>query len=153
MVYQLLDQDLLERSNDEFPVLRLNEASWEVLRGQRAVRLLQPKKKVAKTRFDEQSWEEVDPGLFESLRILRREIARERSVPAYVLLSDATLRDMARLRPGSPAALLRVRGVGERKLADFGQRFLEVIASYCYDNRLPLDTGDSNRPYGERRRK
>jgi len=152
MVYQLLDQDLLERSNDEFPVLRLNEASWEVLRGQRAVRLLQPKKKVEKTRFDEQSWEDVDPGLFESLRILRREIARERNVPAYVLFSDATLRDMARLRPGSPDALLSIRGVGERKVTDLGQRFLEVIVTYCHDNRLPLDTGDSNRPYGKRKR-
>ena len=139
MVYQLLDQDLLERSSDGLPVLRLNEASWEVLRGQRAVRLLQPKTKLTKTRFDEQSWEDVDPGLFESLRILRREIARERSVPAYVLFSDATLRAMARLRPGSPAALLRVRGVGERKVADLGKRFIEAIASYCRDNRLPLD--------------
>jgi ATP-dependent DNA helicase RecQ len=77
--------------------------------------------------------------LFESLRLLRREIARERSVPAYVLFSDATLRDMARLRPGSPAALLRVRGVGERKVADLGQRFLEEIVTYCRENRLPLD--------------
>jgi ATP-dependent DNA helicase RecQ len=49
--------------------------------------------------------------------------ADERRVPAYVLFSDATLRDMARVRPGSPAALLNVRGVGERKLADLGQRF------------------------------
>ena len=152
MVYQLLDQDLLERSNDEFPVLRLNEASWEVLRGQRAVRLLQPKKKVGKTRFDEQSWEDVDPGLFESLRILRREIARERNVPAYVLFSDATLRDMARLRPGSPDALLSIRGVGERKVTDLGQRFLEVIVTYCHDNRLPLDTNIDDRPRHERTR-
>jgi len=152
MVYQLLDQDLLERSSEDLPVLRLNEASWEVLRGQRAVRLLQPKTKLSKTRFDEQSWEDVDPGLFESLRLLRREIARERSVPAYVLFSDATLRDMARLRPGSPAALLRVRGVGERKVADLGKRFIEAIASYCRDNRLPLDTNIGNQPLHERTR-
>jgi superfamily II DNA helicase RecQ len=46
---------------------------------------------------------------------------------------------MARARPGSPDALLTVRGVGERKLADLGQRFLEAIVSYCRANRLPLD--------------
>jgi ATP-dependent DNA helicase RecQ len=47
---------------------------------------------------------------------------------------------MARLRPGSSGAMLNIRGVGERKLADLGERFLEVIVSYCRQNRLPLDT-------------
>ncbi len=139
MVYQLLDGGLIERTADERPVLRLNDASWEVLRGQRAVRLLQPKTKVRKTRFDEQSWEDVDRGLFESLRALRRAIAEERRVPAYVLFSDATLRDMARLRPRSAAALLKVRGVGEQKLADLGQRFIEHIKSYCRAHGMPPD--------------
>jgi ATP-dependent DNA helicase RecQ len=139
MVYQLLDNGLLERTSDERPVLKLNEASWEVLRGRRAVRLLQPKMKVEKARFGADSWAGVEPGLFESLRNLRRDIAHERGVPAYVLFSDATLRDMARLRPRSPAALLSVHGVGERKLSDFGQRFLERIALYCRENELPQD--------------
>jgi ATP-dependent DNA helicase RecQ len=139
MLYQLIDDGLLERSADEFPVLRLNDASREVLRGNRTVRLLLPKIKVKKTRVDEKSWESVDSGLFETLRNLRREIANQRNVPVYVVFSDATLRDMARVRPGSPGALLAVRGVGERKLADLGQPFLEVIVTYCRDNRLPLD--------------
>jgi len=139
MLYQLIDDGLLERSTEEFPVLCLNDASREVLRGNRTVRLLQPKAKVKKTRFDEKSWESVDSGLFETLRNLRREIANQRDVPAYVLFSDATLRDMARVRPGSPGALLAVRGVGERKFADLGERFLEEIKNYCHANRLSLD--------------
>ena len=139
MIYQLIDDGLLERTTDERPVLRLNAASREVLRGTRTVRLLQPKIKVRKTRFDQMSWESVDTGLFETLRNLRREIANQRNVPAYVLFSDSTLRDMARLRPGSSTALLSVRGVGERKLADLGDRFLEEIKNYCQANRLPLD--------------
>jgi ATP-dependent DNA helicase RecQ len=151
ILYQLIDDGLLERTADERPVLRLNAASREVLRGARAVRLLQPKLKVKKTRFDETSWEGVDHGLFEALRALRRELADERGVPAYVLFSDATLRDMARARPGSAAALLDVRGVGERKLADLGERFLEEIRSYCRASGLPLDA--ASRPHGERRRK
>jgi ATP-dependent DNA helicase RecQ len=140
MLYQLIDDGLLERSTDERPVLRLNDASREVLRGNRTVQLLQPKTKVKKTRYDEKSWESVDTGLFEKLRTLRRQLAQERRVPAYVLFSDATLRDMARTRPGSPGAMLNIRGVGERKLADLGQHFLEAIVAYCRHNRLPLDT-------------
>jgi ATP-dependent DNA helicase RecQ len=139
MLYQLIDAGLLERSSDERPVLRLTDASREVLRGQRSVRLLQPKEKVQKTRYEKKSWEKVDDGLFEALRVLRRKLADQRGVPAYVLFNDATLRDMARLRPSTPTALLGVRGVGDKKLADFGQRFLEEIITYCRENRLALD--------------
>jgi ATP-dependent DNA helicase RecQ len=139
MIYQLVDAGLVERTEDEFPVLRLNDASREVLRGQRNVRLVQPKEKVQKTRYAEKSWEKVDEGLFEALRILRRKLADQRGVPAYVLFNDATLRDMARLRPSTPNALLGVRGVGEKKLADLGQRFLEEIVIYCRENRLQMD--------------
>ena len=153
MLYQLLDDGLLERTAEERPVLRLNDASRDVLRGKRAVRLLQPKAEVSKTRFDEQSWEGVDHGLFESLRTLRRQVADERDVPAYVLFSDATLREMARVRPGSKVALLGIRGVGERKLADLGQRFLELIATHCRANGLPLDAALGSRPRRERIRK
>jgi ATP-dependent DNA helicase RecQ len=138
-IYQLIDNGLLERTTDERPVLRLTDASREVLRGNRSVQLLQPKTKVKKTRFDEKTYGDADAGLFEALRDLRRRLAMERGVPAFVLFSDATLRDMARARPGSPSALLGIRGVGERKLADLGERFLEEISSYCRQNRLPLD--------------
>ncbi len=141
MLYQLVDEGLLERTNGERPVLRLNESSWSVLRGERAVRLLQPNIKVRKTRFDKESWEGVERGLFDSLRTLRREIANERGVPAYVVFSDAALRELARVRPGSAGAFLTIRGVGERKMADLGGRFLDQIQSYCRENRLPLDVG------------
>ena len=153
MLYQLLDDGLLERTAEERPVLRLNDASRDVLRGKRTVRLLQPKAEVSKARFDEQSWEGVDHGLFDSLRTLRRQIAQERDVPAYVLFSDATLRDMARVRPGSASALLGIRGVGERKVTDLGPRFLEFIATYCRAKELPLDAAPGGHSRRERIRK
>lgn len=146
MLYQLLDAGLLDRTADERPVLQLNEASWVVMRGQRQVQLLQPKAKVQTTRFDEESWEGVDRGLFESLRELRHQIATERSVPAFVIFSDATLRDMARVRPSSAASLLNVRGVGERKLVDMGPRFLEQVMTYCRIHNLSLDATNGSRP-------
>jgi ATP-dependent DNA helicase RecQ len=139
ILYQLLDAGLLDRTTDDHPVFKLNEASWEVLRGQREVELLQANTKVRKSRYEEDSWQGVDRGLFDALRKLRHDIAGERGLPPYLLFSDASLRDLARVRPGSAEAFLRVRGVGERKLQDLGPRFLAAIASYCGRNGLDMD--------------
>jgi ATP-dependent DNA helicase RecQ len=137
LLFQLVDAGLLARTEGDRPVLQLNEHSWAVLRGQRQVTLLEPRTRVRKARFDEASWEGVDRGLFDRLRTLRRKLADQRQVPAYVLFSDATLRDLARLRPKDSAAMLRVRGVGELKLADFGPAFLDAIRDYSEANGLP----------------
>ena len=140
MVYQLVDQGLLARSNDEWPTLQLNEASWAVMCGEHEVRLVQPKTKAArKTDVEEASWEGVDRGLFEHLRTVCRELAKERSVRAYIVFGDRTLREMARLRPGSLEAMRRVRGVGDRKLADLGARFRAEITGYCREHALEIE--------------
>jgi ATP-dependent DNA helicase RecQ len=132
-IYQLIDAGVLARSTGDRPVLELNSASWDVLRGRRAVELLElrGRKAAAKTHLEEASWQGVDEDLFESLRALRREIAAERGVPAYVVLHDSTLRDLARLRPERLDDLRAVRGIGERKLADLGARLLERIERYA----------------------
>jgi ATP-dependent DNA helicase RecQ len=69
-----------------------------------------------------------DTPLFERLRALRRSIAAEREVPAYVVFSDATLLEMAAMRPRTPSELLAVGGVGPAKLERYGAAFLEVLA-------------------------
>jgi ATP-dependent DNA helicase RecQ len=74
---------------------------------------------------------EYEHGLFEVLRKLRGELARAANVPPYVVFSDRTLQEMARIFPQTPGALLQVPGVGERKLAQYGERFLAVIRTYC----------------------
>jgi len=131
MVFQLVDQGLLIRTEDDHPTLRLNDASWTVLRGQRPVRLIKPKAEpVVSSGIEKDAREGVDRGLFEHLRGVRRELAQERSVPAFVIFSDATLRELARIRPTTESQMRRVRGVGERKLAELGQRFLAEIAHY-----------------------
>ena len=70
-----------------------------------------------------------DREVFEALRRLRRELAEERGVPPYVVFSDATLREMVRLRPGTRDEFLGVKGVGEWKCEEFGARFLAAIAA------------------------
>jgi ATP-dependent DNA helicase RecQ len=69
----------------------------------------------------------VDRALFERLRALRRELARERGVPPYVIFHDTTLREMARIKPDSLASLRQVYGVGDRKAAELGEQFLSAI--------------------------
>ncbi len=154
LVYQLLDLGLLERSDDEYPVLRLNAASWEVMRGNRPVRLMRTKKEgVKKSRAEAVSWEGVDNGLFEALRELRRRIAQERGVPPFIVFPDTALRDMARKRPTTLDAMRTVSGVGAKKLADLGDRFAEFIADYCRNNALPTPPADASYQVPVRRRR
>ena len=130
LVYQLVDAGMLERTPGDRPALKLNAMSWEVMRGQRAVTLLQAKaSRSRRTRIEEISWRDVDEALFENLRKLRREIAAERGVPAYVILHDATLRELASVKPTTIEELRRFRGIGEKKLADLGARVIDCIKS------------------------
>jgi ATP-dependent DNA helicase RecQ len=82
-----------------------------------------------RAQIETESWENVDRDLFERLRTLRLEIARSRGVPPYVIFHDTTLREMARVKPRSLAALLGVKGVGARKAEDLGEAFVAVISA------------------------
>ncbi len=134
LVYQLVDQGFLDRTEGDRPVVRLNARSVELLRDQRQVQLVDPEQgSVRRTRAAEESWEGVDRDLFEHLRALRRRLAAERGVPAYVIFGDATLRELARLRPTALGAMAAVRGVGDKKLADLGPVFTDAIRAYLAD--------------------
>ena len=128
VIYQLIDAEVLERTSGDRPVLRLNAASWEVMRGRRTVELIELRtRKTTKTRLEEAAWKDVDEALFERLRALRREIASARGVPPFVIFHDSTLRELARLRPKSFDDLKRVRGIGDKKLSELGPRLLAAI--------------------------
>jgi ATP-dependent DNA helicase RecQ len=77
--------------------------------------------------------------LFEELRQLRRRLAEQRSMPAYIVFGDAALRDMARKLPSTPAAFLQVSGVGEKKLELYGPAMLQAIRAYCAAHALAMD--------------
>ena len=129
LVHQLLDQDLLARSGGDRPVLTLNQRSWEVLRGTRQVVLVEPRAgKARTTKADADDWQDVDRDLFERLRKWRRRVAEARGKPAWTIFDDTSLRAIAREKPDCPAALLRCRGVGEKRLADFGAAILDLVA-------------------------
>jgi ATP-dependent DNA helicase RecQ len=77
---------------------------------------------------------DYDAVLFDELRRLRKMIADERSLPAYIVFSDVSLRQMARYYPTTETEFARISGVGDRKLADFGKVFMDAIAAYLSNN-------------------
>ena len=136
LVYQLVDQGLLERTAGDRPVLNVTPAGRKLAQGTAEVQLRMPPKVVAAPRAKDDGWNGVDRGLFDDLRDLRRQIADERALPPFVVFSDAVLRDMARLRPASVEAMSTIKGIGDRKLADLGQRFVDAIKGYCREHGL-----------------
>jgi ATP-dependent DNA helicase RecQ len=138
-VYQLIGQGVLLQVGAEYPLLKLNDASWEVMRGERSVRLVQLARRKkgeapVKSRAETTSWEGVDRELFEALRRLRRQLAGERQVSPFIIFTDNTLRELARARPTTLERMRLVPGVGDKRLRDFGALFLTLIADYCRRN-------------------
>lgn len=136
----------------EYNLLQVTDLGWAVLRGEHTPTLLKPIAKRGKSdrKTDAGSWEGVDRQLFEQLRELRRELATEQGVPAYIVFGDATLRDLARRRPPTLEGMLKVHGVGQKKCDDYGEQFLECIVDYCADNEVETDVVESPQPVRER---
>lgn len=131
-IEQLVGQGFLEKTG-EYNILQITESGRGLLDGEATPRLLRPaapKRPRSATPQSADPWDGVDRGLFESLRRLRLELAEQKQVPAYVVFSDATLREVARLRPSDLPGLRQVKGVGDRKLADYGEIFLARIREY-----------------------
>ena len=83
----------------------------------------------ATTRRITPSWQTADTDLFDRLRALRRELADKDSVPAYIVFSDAVLREIAQRKPRTSQELLNIPGIGQRKLARYGAAILEFLSA------------------------
>ena len=121
----------------EYPALTVTNKANAVLFGKETVMMKQakpkapPKKKAQK----EKTSESPDRSLFAELKTLRRQIADENSIPAYIVFSDATLMDMCKRLPTSKEEMLEVSGVGKVKLELCGDRFMKILKSYCNFNK------------------
>jgi ATP-dependent DNA helicase RecQ len=136
---QLLAHGALTRTDDEYPTVTLTEQGRAVMRGEETPPTLMsagapgaaaPAPATASTRRDVAPAADAavyDRLLFDELRGLRRRIAEERGVPPYLIFSDASLRDMARLRPTTLEQFRDVKGVGDWKLETFGERFVSAV--------------------------
>lgn len=136
---QLVGQKFLGIAAGQYPTLFITDKGREVLRGETTPILFQAPESSQSSKSQRDDWEGVDRELFEELRKLRSAIAAENSVPAYTVFHDPTLRDLARQRPSTMDAMLKISGVGEKKGETFGPRFIGVITDYCTQNNISAD--------------
>ena len=119
----------------EYATLQLTGEGLALLKARTPVTLTKPmdlpKAKRVVRREGDIACDEI---LFERLRALRRQLADERKVPAYIVFGDTTLRAMARYYPATPAAMEGIPGLGEKKRAEFGATFAAAIAAYLTTN-------------------
>jgi ATP-dependent DNA helicase RecQ len=116
---------------DKFRCLKCDVCSPELL----------PKKKDGNlNEFRDKEIKGYDKRLFEKLRALRKDLAEQRRVPPYVIFSDVSLQEMSSLLPENYMEFLEIKGVGEKKLEDFGEMFLSVIKKYVKEKNFIQNT-------------
>ena len=136
VIRQLFAAGALAEASEEHGGFRLTEKGEAILFGRETIALRLVRDEPAKTsrRADRErradGLEGEAASLFEALRTLRRDIARDEGVPAYMVFPDRTLIEMAELRPATREAMREVQGVGERKLSLYGDAFLEAIGAH-----------------------
>lgn len=154
---QMLTEGLLLVTNDKYGILKVPAAANEVLRGERHVVLKKVKADPSKAVERQSGAGKMRKSdilnsrgleLFDRLRALRTEIAREESMPPYIIFSDKTLVDMCVKAPMDKSEMMKVSGVGENKYERYGERFLAVIADYTKGVREKFYFGDSGEMAG-----
>lgn len=132
---QAIALGLVEVDHDSYGTLKLTAEARPVLRGERKVQLRQYQKPVRQRRQTakpaghvESDLSAVEQAIFDRLRDWRVETARKHNVPAYVIFHDATMREIAKARPGSLNDLRNITGVGEKKLETYGEEIVALIA-------------------------
>jgi ATP-dependent DNA helicase RecQ len=130
---QLVSLGYLTVEGDGFNVLSVSDTARPILKGQQPLMLRKPAERGRGRKRNlgaPAGAQDLDQNLWEALRARRRALATEQNVPPYVIFHDATLAEIARRKPRSLSAFLEISGIGERKLARYGQDFLKVIAEF-----------------------
>ncbi len=147
LIRQLIHRGYLVQDIARYSALRLTESARPLLRGDETLVMAKPrirvptKKERVRTaragRAADLAGMPVDEDLFDELRALRKQLADEQNVPAYVVFSDASLAEMAARKPATSTQLLEVNGVGKTKLDRYGDAFLAVIAERASGGSAP----------------
>jgi ATP-dependent DNA helicase RecQ len=138
LLRQLIHRGYLVQDIANFSVLRLTEAARPLLRGEETLHLARPRLQAGpkQKKGQEAGTESSDPGLFEHLRDVRKQLADAEGVPPFVVAGDRTLRDLVERRPADLEALLAVHGIGEHKRDKYGPDLLAALADYASESSV-----------------
>ncbi len=139
---ELIRLGFLRQTAEKFSVLEITNEGRAALKERKKITLTKPAV-TPETKTHHVGEITCDEVLFERLRELRKKLADERDVPAYIVFSDVSLRQMARNYPESENDFARISGVGEKKLREFGEVFLNEIALHLATNPRQIFAGDS----------
>jgi ATP-dependent DNA helicase RecQ len=139
---ELVRLGLLRQTSEKFSTLEITNEGRAALKERRKVTLTKPAV-APETKVHHIGEITCDEALFERLRGLRKTLADERDVPAYIIFSDVALRQMARNYPATERDFARISGVGEKKLREFGGIFLGEISAYLQTNARQIFADDS----------
>lgn len=127
----LIADGYIKVSGVKYPILKLNEKSKEVLFSKKKIYIRDLKEENKKEKIDKFNGNfDYDIDLFNNLKKLRLEISKKRNIPPFIVFSDASLIDMARLKPKNERDFLKIKGVGEKKLSQYGDLFIEKIIEF-----------------------
>lgn len=132
----LVHQGLVGQTTDGYPVLKLNKRSWEIFRGQLAVKIAVNKHSRKQTTYNPRKAEAEL--LFDKLRQLRKQIADANSLAPYMIFADSSLKLMAQLRPKTIEEFAELSGVNEYKAQQYGDRFISTILEFTALHKLPV---------------
>ncbi|MFQ6027884.1 MAG: RecQ family ATP-dependent DNA helicase, partial [Dehalococcoidia bacterium] len=136
----LVDAGLLAKGDGEYPIVTVTPTGRRFLSQRETLTLARPVRERPEPEpvaTAAEATAEYDRELFQRLREARRQLAEERNVPPYVIFSDVSLREMATYFPQSPNGLMAISGVGNVKLEQFGEQFLELIRQYAREHDIP----------------
>jgi ATP-dependent DNA helicase RecQ len=140
---ELIRLGLARQDEARFNVIELTDDGRRLLRERKPVQLTKPMKAPESVKIPRAGEIRCDEKLFDRLRTLRKRLADERGVPPYIVFSDVALRQMARNYPASDREFLRINGVGDAKLREFGAVFLREIEGYLAANPRQMFADDA----------
>jgi ATP-dependent DNA helicase RecQ len=132
IIRDLLAQNYLTKSDGQYPVLKLTAKSAAVLKGLEKV-MITKSKEIEEVYSPKEAYEQE---LLQQLKETRRQIANEENVPAYIVLSDATLMELATYLPHNKEEFFKISGFGQLKIEKYGKQFWDVVAAYCREHNL-----------------
>jgi ATP-dependent DNA helicase RecQ len=133
LAWQLIHKEYCVQDLNHFNVMKLTSKAVPLLKGEEHIALTIPKNDLDGSKKKTKERSAIKPAtnpLFEALRTLRRKLADEENKPSFMIFSDATLHEMARLKPQNAEELLAVSGVGQHKLTHYGDHFVKAVKAF-----------------------